>query len=83
MPNKTADQFDFTPEEKKALLDEIINFFQNEREEKIGIIAANDILRFFLEQLGTRIYNKALDDAKVWFDKRFEDVEADFYSIYK
>jgi len=26
---------------------------------------------------------KALDDAKRWYDKRMEDVEADFYTLYK
>ncbi|WP_242967510.1 DUF2164 domain-containing protein [Herbinix hemicellulosilytica] len=58
-------------------------FFETERDEKLGIIGSEMILDFFLVSLGPVIYNKALDDAKRWFDKRFEDIEADYYSLYK
>lgn len=40
-------------------------------------------MEFFLERLGTFIYNKSLDDAKLWFSKRMEDIEADFDILYK
>jgi uncharacterized protein (DUF2164 family) len=72
-----------SPEQKKRLLDEIIYYFDKERDEKLGIIASENILDFFLDNLGKSIYNRALDDAKVWYSKRLEDVEADFYSLYK
>jgi uncharacterized protein (DUF2164 family) len=36
-----------------------------------------------METLGKQIYNKALEDAKYWYSKRMEDVEADFYTLYK
>ncbi|MDY3109114.1 MAG: hypothetical protein SOW50_03875 [Lachnospiraceae bacterium] len=29
------------------------------------------------------MYNKALDDAKMWFSRRMDDVETDFYELYK
>lgn len=51
--------------------------------EEIGIIAAGTVMEFFLERLGTFIYNKSLDDAKLWFSKRMEDIEADFDILYK
>ncbi|HPU63254.1 MAG TPA: DUF2164 domain-containing protein [Mobilitalea sp.] len=70
-------------EEKKQLIQDIIYFFETERDEKLGIIGSEMILDFFLDSLGPVIYNKALDDAKRWFDKRFEDIEADYYSLYK
>lgn len=74
---------DLTPELKKKLLDEIIYYFETEREEKLGIIASESILDFFLDSLGPYLYNKALEDAKFWYGKRMEDVEADFYTLYK
>lgn len=70
-------------EEKNQLLQEIIYFFETEREEKLGIIGSEKILDFFIDSLGPIIYNRALDDAKRWYDKRMEDVEADFYTLYK
>jgi uncharacterized protein (DUF2164 family) len=70
-------------EERDRLVKEIQNFFEEERDEKIGIIASGKVLDFFLENLGNQIYNKALDDARVWFTKRMEDISIDFDLLYK
>lgn len=72
-----------TSEEKNKLIEKIQEFFYTERDEKIGIIAAEVILDFFLDTLGTAIYNKSLMDAKAWFMKRMDDLDADFDSLYK
>lgn len=72
-----------TSEEKKQLLDEIIYYFETERDEKLGIIGSEKILDFFIDTLGATIYNRALDDAKHWYDMRMQDIEADYYSLYK
>lgn len=73
----------FSTEEKKQLLEEIRYYFETERDEKLGIIATESISDFFMDTLGKHIYNKALDDTKQWFNRRMEDVEADFYALYK
>lgn len=52
-------KFELSPEEKKKLQEEIIYFFQEERDEKLGIIGSETILDFFLDVLGEAIYNKA------------------------
>lgn len=70
-------------EERDRLVKEIQNFFEEERDEKIGIIASGKVLDFFLENLGNQIYNKALDDVRVWFTKRIEDIGIDFDLLYK
>lgn len=72
-----------TSDEKKQLLEEIKYYFETERGEKLGILASESILDFFIDNLGKYIYNKALDDTKIWFDHRMGDVEADFYALYK
>ncbi len=72
-----------TSEERKKLQEEIIYYFETERDEKLGIIASENILDFFLDNLGKAIYNKALDDVKFWYGKRMEDIEADYYTLYK
>lgn len=75
--------FDFSPEEKKKMQEEIIYFFQEEREEELGIIGAETILDFFLDVLGETIYNKALDDVKLWLTRNVENMESDYYALYK
>ena len=72
-----------TDEEKRQLLDEIIYYFETERDEKLGIIGSEKIFDFFIDSLGSTVYNRALDDAKRWYDLRMQDVEADLYSLYK
>ncbi len=63
--NKTKRKWDILDDQKKQfLIKEIIGYFQNERNEEIGIIAAGEILDFFLQQLHPEIYNQALDDVK-------------------
>lgn len=81
--NKNKLGIELTPELKKQLLEEIVYYFETERDEKLGVIASESVLDFFMDNLGCFIYNKALDDAKQWYGKRMEDVEADFYTLYK
>jgi CubicO group peptidase (beta-lactamase class C family)/uncharacterized protein (DUF2164 family) len=75
--------YNLTKEDKGRLLDEIRNYFYQERDEQIGYIASESLLEFFLNTLGKYIYNKALDDVRTWFEKWMEDLESDFYAIYK
>ncbi|MBE5966804.1 MAG: DUF2164 domain-containing protein [Lachnospiraceae bacterium] len=79
----TYNHISMTGEEKNQLLEEIRYYFESERDEKIGILASENVLEFFMDILGKQIYNKALDDTKVWLDRQVENLEADFYSLYK
>jgi len=72
-----------TREEQNKLINDIQLFFRDERNEEIGIIAAEAVMEFFLENLGAFIYNKSLDETKIWFSKRMEDIEIDFDILYK
>lgn len=70
-------------EERRELISEIQLFFKNERGEDIGIIAADAVLDFFITQLGTKIYNQSLDDAKLWLTSKVEDIGIDYDMLYK
>jgi len=64
-------------EKRKSIIKEIITFFKDERDEEIGIIAAEEILNFFLQNLGPEIYNKGIEDARQFLKTSFEDLELD------
>lgn len=49
----------------------------------MGIIGAETVLDFFLDVLGETIYNKALDDVKLWLTRNVENMESDYYALYK
>lgn len=72
-----------TNEQRKAIKEEIHAYYLDERGEDIGIILQEGLLDLFLEQLAPIIYNKALDDAKIWFTRRMDDINSDYYELYK
>lgn len=71
-----------TKEENKKLADKIQDFYY-ERNKEIGIIETNDLIELFLNELGINIYNKALDDAKSFYDKYNSNASIDYYNLYK
>ncbi len=81
--NKIDTIVNLTEEQKKNIMDEITYFFSSEYEEEIGIIKQTKILELFIEQLAPIIYNKALDDVMLWYKKQQDNMETDFYSLYK
>jgi len=76
--------WDFISEEKrKESINEIIDFFNVERNEKIGMIAAEEILDFFLQTLGIDAYNKGINDSIQHLKDRFEDIKIDMETLLK
>jgi len=53
-----------SPERKQILIHEIIDYFATEKDIQIGIIAAEEILNFFLIMLNKEIYNQAIEDTQ-------------------
>ena len=72
-----------TEDQKKNIMMEIHDFFDSEYGEDMGIIKQQRIMELFLEQLAPKIYNKALDDAMMWYKRQQDNLEADFYALYK
>lgn len=74
---------ELTDEQRKALMDEIHSFFLSEYGDDMGMIKQQRILELFTEKLASVIYNKALDDAMLWYKRQQDNLEADYYSLYK
>ncbi|HAT03231.1 MAG TPA: DUF2164 domain-containing protein [Candidatus Magasanikbacteria bacterium] len=82
--NQTKRKWDLlTKEERDNAITKIITYFETERDEKIGIIAAEELLDFFLELTGEKIHNTAIQESKDWFKKRLEVMENDFEELLK
>jgi len=76
--SKKKNKLDFESEELKAkYIKEIIGFFQNERNEEIGFIAAEKVLDFFLQTMGEEIYKKAIKDCKKLLKEKIDDLEVE------
>ncbi len=70
-------------EKRRESITSIIDFFKNERNEEIGVIAAENILDHFLQNIGTDIYNQAIENSINLLKERFEDVALDIESLKK
>ncbi len=69
-------RFEFSSEDlKRKYLNDIIAFFQDIRSERIGFLAAEEVLGFFTETLGEEIYRMAINDSKKLLKERLEDID--------
>ena len=76
--SKTQRKWDIVPPEKKReFLQEVIGFFKRERDQDIGLIAAENVLDFFSDLLGPHFHNKAVQDAKNIIQQALDNVEVD------
>lgn len=64
-------------DERRFVTSEIIGYFETERNEKIGVVAAGQLLDFFLRTSGPAVYNRALDDTKVLLEKTLGSIALD------
>ncbi len=68
-------------EHKELLINNIQSYFETERSEDIGELAAETFLDFMIKQLGPVIYNQAINDARSVVMQQMERVEEEIYSL--
>lgn len=76
-------QIKLSDSQKEKLKDEIRAFYLDERGEEIGMIEQMQLLELFERNLAPIIYNKALDDARQWYSRMMDNLESDYYTLYK
>jgi uncharacterized protein (DUF2164 family) len=69
--------------QREKLKEEIAAFYLDMRGEEIGMIEQIQLMELFEERMAPIVYNRALDDAKRWFGQAMENVESDYYGLYK
>lgn len=76
-------QIKLSDKQKEKLNAEIKAFYLDQRGEEIGMIEQIQLLELFEQHLAPIIYNKVLDDAKQWFSQMMENIDSDYYALYK
>ena len=66
-------------EARKAALDSIERYFDENMDEKIGRLGADALLDYFIAELGPVIYNKAVADAQERLQLRVMELDAEIY----
>jgi len=63
-----------TKEQEKIAVEEIISFFENERNEETGNLQAMIMLSFFMEKIAPLVYNQAVLDAQKYMSEKVQDL---------
>ena len=70
---------EITKEARKDAIESIMRYFEQNMDEKIGNVAADGLLRYFLEELGPVVYNKAVADVQERLQARVMEVDMDIH----
>ncbi|MDP4084164.1 MAG: DUF2164 domain-containing protein [Bacillota bacterium] len=73
----------FSKQQKDAMISEIQRYFYEERDEKIGNIAAENFLEFVKTNLGPYFYNEAIKDARQIAEQKMLSLEEDLFALEK
>lgn len=73
----------FTKQQKDHMISEIQRFFYEERNEEIGLIAAENAFDFIKNGLGPYFYNAAVNDARKLVEQKMMTLEEDMFSLEK
>ncbi|MDN5819655.1 MAG: DUF2164 domain-containing protein [bacterium] len=60
---------------RKQCIDEVVTRVEEIDGDKVGVIAAQDIIDIVAERLGPEIYNSCLQDINKMLSEKFQDIE--------
>ena len=69
-----SDKIVISKENRKAMIELIKFFFQNERDEDLGDLSAGMILDFFIKELAPEFYNQGIADSCQYMNDKIEDL---------
>lgn len=68
-------------EQRDQVISKIQQFFEDERGEEIGELAADNVLDFFMTQVAPLVYNQALSDCRHTVNQKVMSLEDDIYAL--
>ena len=66
---------ELSKEDRQQAIASIERYFREERDEKIGNLAAGALLNFFLEEIGPSAYNRGVADTQERIQARVAEVD--------
>lgn len=66
-------------ERRTRLIDAVKQFFAESFDETLSDFRAEQIIDFFVRELGPPVYNQAIRDAHAFMQERLTDLEGDLY----
>ena len=82
MSNNTTDnptKINLSEERRQGIIREFISFYYSEFDEELSSFRAEQVLDFFVKELGPSVYNQAIQDSKAFIAEKLEDLDAEFF----
>lgn len=70
---------ELSKEDRAEAVASIERWFRENREERIGNVAAGGLLGFFLEEIGPSVYNKAVADVQEKLQARVAEIDFEIH----
>ena len=67
-------KIELSNEHKLQVIDSIQVYFKRERDEDLGILAAELVLDFMMEKIGPVFYNQGITDANTFMNEKVDDL---------
>ncbi|MBA2176767.1 DUF2164 domain-containing protein [Halobacillus locisalis] len=68
-------------EEKEYMIARIQEYFELERDESIGELAADQMLDYMVKEIGPFLYNKGIYDARQMLEQKVMNIDEDLLSL--
>jgi uncharacterized protein (DUF2164 family) len=56
-------------------------FFLERFDEELSAFRAEQLLDFFLETLGPQVYNQAVQDARIYMQRKLDDLDVEIHEV--
>ena len=73
-------QIELSKEQRADAIDSLQRYFEENLPEPIGEMPAGHLLDYFLEEVGSVIYNRAIADAQARMQLRIEDMAGELHA---
>lgn len=70
---------DLDPARRARLVEEIQGFFLESFDEEVSAFRAEQLLDFSLGHLGPQVYNQGVQDARVFMQRKLDDLDGEVY----
>jgi len=70
-------------EDKSRIINNVQAYFELERSETIGDLAAEQLIDFMLNELGPYLYNQAITDARAVLHEKINQLDDELYILEK
>lgn len=72
-----------TKEEREYVMARVQEYFELERDESIGDLAADQLIQYMSEELGQFFYNKGVQDARQMVEQKVINIDEDLLSLVR